>query len=496
MAEYQEYVYNITTAVDIMENARRALSDQNDILLQMRELVVSAQSVGTQPERDILGYQFSTLMDELDNVVSATVYDGYELFGRRLQQDTIDEYVRIAEQGIDVWDNHDNNIFGALDDEVTHHINVQFGVSGIQADIDEFNNGTTLQAFGTDAPNYRTFQFGQIDSDGLFSTNSVSSTFLPFKVVVTAFGNINAFAYVDVLIQREVFGVSIEEKLATLINLIDGDIPIYGGREGLHLHTSINSLGGYNKTGLERVNFHIGYVDDALDFLRYELTRIDTISTSGNYLEYSDLPNDWFSKCNSSYDTERELFKVVQMEAYNTFGVSIIFYKTTYNKKYDKIWGEDGERYITEYWEDVMSYFNLPREDKMWTKFGMEGMENFSMYVSKEHFEYMTSGYIPRMGDIIQTEYNNNLYEIVEVKEEAGMYMLSKQYTWEIIVRPYKVEDNISLSASISGAPIANYINTSDIFNIKNDIDVKKEDKLYIPKPTEKPVNDPFGNWS
>jgi len=219
------------------------------------------------------------------------------------------------------------------------------------------------------------------------------------------------------------------------------------------------------------------------------------VSESENYLDYSAMPNGWFDKCDNSYDGERELFKVTQMEMYNKFGVPVIFYKTTYNKQYDKIWGEDGDRYITEYWEDVMSYFTLPREDKMWSSFGIEGMENFSMYVSKEHFDYITSGTIPRIGDIIQTEYNNNLYEIVEVKSEAGMYLQSKEFTWELIVKGYKVEENLSLIGSLSGAPISKYITKPDIFDIKNDIDIAKEDKLYTPPPSEKPSNDPFGNW-
>lgn len=220
------------------------------------------------------------------------------------------------------------------------------------------------------------------------------------------------------------------------------------------------------------------------------------MSESEDYLQYSALPNDYFVKCSSAYDGEREIFKVAQMEVYGMFGVPLIFYKTSYDIKYNNIWGEDGDRYITEYWTDVMSYFSLPKEDKIWKSFGIEDMQNFSMYLSKEHFNYTTSGYIPKMGDIVQTEYNKNIYEVVEVKEENGMYLLSKQYTWELIVRPFKNEQNVSLLPSLSASPIGRYLNIVDMFDIKNDVDVAKENKLYYPPPSEKPSNDPWGNWS
>ena len=231
-----------------------------------------------------------------------------------------------------------------------------------------------------------------------------------------------------------------------------------------------------------------------------------------DYRDVSALPNDYIRKCGPRYDNEREIFQLAQMEAYNQRGTPCFYYVVDYDKKYDRIWGEDGSRVITDYYSDVMVYYQFQRDDKLWTKFGIEDMNTFSMYMSKEHFKDITSDriqtdfllstdvqitpeYIPKQGDIIQTQYNNYLYEIVERKETNGMFLLSKQYTWELIVKMYKVESNVKLSSDLIDSPIAPFVNAKDIFDISGVVDSKKEDILYKPKAGERPVNNPFGNW-
>jgi len=243
-----------------------------------------------------------------------------------------------------------------------------------------------------------------------------------------------------------------------------------------------------------------------------------------DYTKASALPNDFIRKCGPKYDNEREIFKLAQMEVYNQRGTPCFYYAVDYNKKYNRIWGEDGDRLITHYFPNVMVYYQFQRDDKLWSKFGIEDMSTFSMYISKEHFkditrlEYVLSTedgfflttesddlllleqsfldfHIPQQGDLIQTEYNNYIYEVVERKETNGMYLLSKQYTWELIVRMFKVESNVKISTDVLDSPISKYINTKDVFDISSIVDSKKEDIIYKPKPGEKPVNNPFSNW-
>lgn len=231
-------------------------------------------------------------------------------------------------------------------------------------------------------------------------------------------------------------------------------------------------------------------------------------TTYPSYLTYSKLPNDWIVKCGGqNYNNERYLFDSVVTEAYNKHGVCMTYYIASYNTDYDKVFGEDRNRRFTRKFS-IMSFFNLPREEKLWTKFGIEGMDNFSMFVSKMHFKEASKydadqvdteypSYIPKQGDVIASEYNKYIYEIVEVKEEIGMYLLSKQHVWELIVKPFK-DELIALDPATSATMtyIKDYTNKdSDVFDLSNTVDNKKPDVLYDPKPSECNPDDPFAGW-
>ena len=216
---------------------------------------------------------------------------------------------------------------------------------------------------------------------------------------------------------------------------------------------------------------------------------------SYNYMDYPALPIKDDNICSTTYDNDRELAAMLNMEKWNMFGVKINYFKTTYDVKKDKVFGEDTNRHIITQW-DIMSYFQLPKENKVWSKFGIEGINNFSMYISKIHFTECTkSDYHPKIGDLILTPYNNVLYEIVDVRDEAPMFLLSKQYTWELVVKRAKIENELSVSPLLSASPITQFYDIDDMFDITNDIDIEKEDIIYNPEPGEQPNKDPFGNW-
>jgi hypothetical protein len=255
---------------------------------------------------------------------------------------------------------------------------------------------------------------------------------------------------------------------------------------------------------------------DTLGWFDSETIELDSsaASISGIYLEYSDIPNEYITKCvNSSYagsvgnyNNERELFDLMVTEAYNKHGVCMDYYITSFDKSYNKIWGEDNNRRFIRRFQ-IMAFFNLPREEKLWTKFGIEGMDSFSMYVSKRHF-WETSQYddiqtnpkafdpyIPRAGDYIFSKYNKFIYEIVEVKDEIMMNLLSKQHVWEFMVKPFK-DEKIAVTPATSAAPIADFTNKkTDKFDITQTINNKKDVVNYKPKPTECNSHDPFSNW-
>lgn len=212
---------------------------------------------------------------------------------------------------------------------------------------------------------------------------------------------------------------------------------------------------------------------------------------------YSALPNQWFSKCSSKYNNEREFMKVVQTEVYNTYGVTCYYYKMDYViNDSDKIWGENNNRKFSQYWSNVQVYYRIQRENKQWNKFGIIGLNDIVMYMSKEHFEFITDGsYVPNQGDLIQSQFDLKLYEVVEVKEESGMYFLDKRYTWELICREFK-DRMVSVIGNVVGSPLSAYTDKpTDIFDIKNFVDIEKDKYIYKPRTNEHGVNDPFGNW-
>jgi len=210
-----------------------------------------------------------------------------------------------------------------------------------------------------------------------------------------------------------------------------------------------------------------------------------------------DIFGDWFQEDRQVYDREKEMLAMLHMEAFNMFGVPMFYYAASYNTSANKIFGEDNNRRFTQVF-DIMSFYHLPREDKLWSKFGIEGIDEITMYISKEHFQYVTSStggysYIPKTGDIIKAKYNNYYYEIVAIKEEASQFLQSKRYVWELIVRPFKDAHIINM---ISGDPIGTVTNkTTDLFDRVQAINAKMSGIAYQNKPCEKPANDPFALW-
>ena len=213
----------------------------------------------------------------------------------------------------------------------------------------------------------------------------------------------------------------------------------------------------------------------------------------GNFDNFSRTQNSYFDFGSDKYKNDKDLVSVIINEYYNKYGVCMEYYITSYDTKYDRVFGEDNNRTYSKMFP-VNGYFNLPREDKTWTMFGIEGTDEIVMWVSKRHFDATSSQYIPQIGDVIKSEYSSYFYEITEIAEDTGQYFQSNQHVWEFHIRPMK-DEYISTSPDLSASDISKVTNLDDIFNIDNDIDVEKEKTVYKPIQGEKPNKDPFGNW-
>jgi len=249
--------------------------------------------------------------------------------------------------------------------------------------------------------------------------------------------------------------------------------------------------GGWFEYIFTDTNFNVDDIEILLELLDIDIL-LNNPNTIQNFLDRSSLPDKTKLRCGSLYNNEREFFKYTQLEAYNRFGIPCKYYKVNYNTKEEPVFGENSNMVISEMYSDVMIYCKLPRETKVWSKFGIEYGETFPMFCSKEHFKFASNSYIPQMGDYIMIDFNGNIYEIVEIKEEIAGYIQSKQYSWNFIVKPFKVKSNVTLSPNLSNTPIAKYIGIKDIFDITNTVDVKNENVAYKPKIGEKAQKNPW----
>ena len=258
----------------------------------------------------------------------------------------------------------------------------------------------------------------------------------------------------------------------------------------------------------------ITYVRPAASTLIFYVSPYYQVEAGGipNYRDISKMPTIWLRKCNGmDYENERKLYRKVTTEAYNKFGVCMIYYVVSYDTQYDKIWGEDNNRrYIRRF--DIMCRFPLPTEEKMWTKFAIEGIDNFSIFCSKNHFRTastygntLVAGnigqgtypiYVPKNGDVLQSKYNKYLYEIVTVKEEAMMVHLSKSYVWDFVIKPY-MDEHISLdpTTSASMGPISPFVSPNDIFKVNPEAQQQAGVIDYTQKSCEISPPAPFDGW-
>jgi len=229
------------------------------------------------------------------------------------------------------------------------------------------------------------------------------------------------------------------------------------------------------------------------------------------------MPNQYFQFFqNKRYDADRGLYDVLLSEANNIHGNPMMYYRVTYDVNYDPLFGEDDVRRIERRFP-VKAVFELPKQLELYAKFGIEGLDNFPMYVSKNHFaeasKYPTSGVAlyppaqqsqrnvygaltPKVGDIIRCEFNGVYYEIIDVGEEDEMFLQGK-HSWTFTVRTM-LDQKLSLSADTSAAmtEITGVNDVDDYLDQSDYITNKKDDVLYTSGSSEESSNQPgLGGW-
>lgn len=226
----------------------------------------------------------------------------------------------------------------------------------------------------------------------------------------------------------------------------------------------------------------------------------------GNFDNFPRVNTQYFRHFTSAYDADRKLYDLLITEAYNLHGVCCRYYPISVNTDYDKIFGEDNNRTIERMFE-FMAYFDLPKEAKQFSTMGQLWTDKFHIFISKRHFDaaskfgpqgqpgFYTSGYLPKIGDVLCSKYNDVYYSILSVKEQEQQF-LQHQHSWDLTVRVF-VDNHISVAPAVSAdvGSLIEYTDQSDLFDIKNFVDLDKQQVLFSTSTESCAPNDPFNDW-
>jgi hypothetical protein len=214
----------------------------------------------------------------------------------------------------------------------------------------------------------------------------------------------------------------------------------------------------------------------------------------------SSLPNEFSMNMESScYNNLSSMYDSILTQAFNTYGNSCEYYVLSYSTSKDPIFGEDDNRSILRKFP-FKAYFELPKEENIYAKFGIEDMNNFHMYISMNHFasasrlassatslyvsahEPVYGSYEPKVGDLVKVESNCRFYEIVNIVKEEERF-LNREHTYDIIVRKF-IDKSYGYSPSTSAdmIDISAVNDIDDIFDITDLIDLSATSTTnYIP---------------
>lgn len=212
-------------------------------------------------------------------------------------------------------------------------------------------------------------------------------------------------------------------------------------------------------------------------------------------------------------DNERYLYDSVLTDTYNKFAVTWIYYPTTYNITYDRVFKEDQNRFVIRAFSALGYIEDIPPEHKTYNIEGIVGIDIVRAYFSISHFTEaatfsgVTSGayesYTPTVGDICYLTSNGVFYEVISVKTTVEQF-LNRSHNYEVVMKIYR--DNKMTVSADSPTLIDNVILTvctsalsattqfEDYLAINTDVDEMVSSIEYIPKPGEE-TGDAFGGW-
>ena len=165
--------------------------------------------------------------------------------------------------------------------------------------------------------------------------------------------------------------------------------------------------------------------------------------------ECDNFDNPYFDFSSECYANESKLIDDLTTEAINFAGVQGFWYVVDYSLENEKVFGEDNSRTVVRKFPFMFAIEGLPIDDRKWTKFGIEGMDNFHITVAKTGFaqasqrdsDGMTPAFKarnPHSGDIVQSTHNNVFYRVLDVKDK-GDTTLQRAHSFDCILTPLEM---------------------------------------------------------
>ena len=148
-----------------------------------------------------------------------------------------------------------------------------------------------------------------------------------------------------------------------------------------------------------------------------------------------------FNTLNSCYDNEKKLADQLTSEALDNAGVACDWYQIDYSLYNERIFGEDNDRRVRKVFK-VKLYFELPSDNRQYTKFGIEALDIFQAHIGKTAWDFYAKkadleGYQPKYGDVFRPHYSGIFYEVVDVKDTDQQF-LNTQHSWILTAKVWE----------------------------------------------------------
>lgn len=244
----------------------------------------------------------------------------------------------------------------------------------------------------------------------------------------------------------------------------------------------------------------------------WKINNPEVIIAIPDWLNDAQVPwNSYWRDDTECKDNERELYSTLITDTYNKFACVWVYYPTSYNITYDRVFKEDQNKYVIRAFSAMGYIEDIPAEHKSFNLEGIIGLDIVRAYFSISHFTEastysgITSGiygsYSPAVGDICYLTPNSAFYEVINVEDTIEQFM-NRPNNYEVTMRVFK-DNKMTVSATIPFTdPIYTVCSSAasateqfhDYLAINSDVDVLISAIEYQPKPGEK-IQDAFNGW-